>query len=201
MERSGFAADFRDSEDCTLLHWAAINNRLKIAEYLISKSADVNAVGGSNREIPLQWCVRQHGCVKLVQLLIDAGSDLHHKSVYNLDSLFIAVQCGHVYGTYILLCSGANPNTVNARGDTPLYWLIKNQIENVRDLQRLLLRFGSSVSHQNGQGNNAMHVVAETNVVDFDFLQTALLIYKSVLDPNSLMVKNNAGLTPQEVQL
>lgn len=58
IERYGLPPNLSDKDGCTLLHWAAINNRLQIVKYLISRRADVNAVGGINGEIPLQWAVR-----------------------------------------------------------------------------------------------------------------------------------------------
>lgn len=53
----------------TLLHWAAINNRLEIAEYLIGKRAQVDAIGGELASTPLQWAVRD-GKLPMVAYLL-----------------------------------------------------------------------------------------------------------------------------------
>ena len=40
------SANIADDDGCTALHWAAINNRVPIAELLIAKGANVNIPGG-----------------------------------------------------------------------------------------------------------------------------------------------------------
>lgn len=47
-----------DKDGCSLLHWAAINNRTSIASYLIKYGANVNIQGGDLQETPLHWAVR-----------------------------------------------------------------------------------------------------------------------------------------------
>jgi ankyrin repeat protein len=58
----------KDHEDCSLLHWAAINNRVGIVKMLIKAGADVNITGGNLVEIPLQWAVRSAFCLRFVIL-------------------------------------------------------------------------------------------------------------------------------------
>ena len=40
------SAQDSDETGCTLLHWAALNNRCEIARILINQGADVNSTGG-----------------------------------------------------------------------------------------------------------------------------------------------------------
>ena len=49
----------RDSENVTLMHWAAINNRVEICKFFLSKNATVDAIGGELRSTPLHWATRQ----------------------------------------------------------------------------------------------------------------------------------------------
>ena len=46
VEESGYDVLKPDSENVTLLHWAAINNRQEIVNYLLKQGADINAIGG-----------------------------------------------------------------------------------------------------------------------------------------------------------
>jgi palmitoyltransferase len=144
--------DACDESGCSLLHWAAINNRSTIVKFLISKGANVNIVGGTLKEIPLQWAIRNGRYCQLVQFLIEAGSDLHHKNVHGADALQVAVRCGNLNMVFQLLVAGASPNTSTAQGDTPLLYLIKEKLtpESV-DLIRLLLNFHADV-HQRDHG-------------------------------------------------
>lgn len=47
-----------DRGRCTLLHWAAINNRIRIANLLIDYGAE-SFPGGYLNETPLQWAIRK----------------------------------------------------------------------------------------------------------------------------------------------
>ena len=58
---------------CSLLHWAALNNRVRISQYLINHGAIINISGGILGESPLQWAIRRkYYCI--VQLLIVKGN-------------------------------------------------------------------------------------------------------------------------------
>ncbi|XP_062608682.1 palmitoyltransferase ZDHHC17-like, partial [Saccostrea cucullata] len=63
-----------DRENVSLLHWAAINNRLDIVRYLISKGAIVDKFGGDLDSTPLHWATRQ-GHISMVVLLLGFGAD------------------------------------------------------------------------------------------------------------------------------
>jgi palmitoyltransferase len=56
-------------DNITLLHWAAINNRIDIAKYLINKGAKIDAIGGALNSTPLHWAVRD-GKLEMVILLL-----------------------------------------------------------------------------------------------------------------------------------
>ena len=47
-----------DEEGISVLHWAAINNRLSVASYFIQKGANVNAIGGELMSSPIHWATR-----------------------------------------------------------------------------------------------------------------------------------------------
>ena len=69
-----------DEFGCTLLHWAAINQRYNVAVFLISQGADVNKTGGDLGETPLQWAVRS-GYVPMVDLIIQNGADVRGEDI------------------------------------------------------------------------------------------------------------------------
>lgn len=200
VQSFGFSVDTTDDDKCSLLHWAAINNRVQIVQFLISRSANVNAVGGKNKEIPLQWALRCKFCAPLTCMLLAEESAVKHKSTYGCDSLFIAVQCNQVNAAFILLNAGADPNTVDNNGDTPLYWVLKKYTREPTnegiELLRLLIRFKASVTHLSGDGGNSLHILAAApQPMD---LATAHLIYLAGSDA-MLDVKNSENCTPYEV--
>lgn len=71
---SGYDVNERDSENVTLLHWAAINNRRDVVKYYIAKGAVIDAIGGDLQSTPLHWATRQ-GHISMVILLIQHRAD------------------------------------------------------------------------------------------------------------------------------
>lgn len=61
------------NDNITLLHWAALNNRLDVAKYLISKGAQVDAMGGALNATPLNWAIRDNK-LEMVVLLLSYGA-------------------------------------------------------------------------------------------------------------------------------
>lgn len=198
IEQQKLSPDTTDRDGCSLLHWAAINNRMEIAKYLIQMRCNVNIVGGDNAEIPLQWAVRQPHTAEMVDFLILEGSDIHHKSIYGYDALFLAVQSGHLHIMYILLVHGANPDTVDAHFDTPMLWIIKNKFQDGIEFIRLLLKMGGDPAFKDSNGNNCLHLLAlqgrDAN------LNLALTIYGNGA-PALVDGKNKEGLTPYGLSL
>ena len=60
------------STGCSLLHWAAINNRGIIAALLIQNGAIIDKTGGALGETPLQWAINKK-YYTMIQLLILRG--------------------------------------------------------------------------------------------------------------------------------
>ena len=59
-----------DADGCSLLHWAAINNRLNIARLLLAWGSNPLQSGGVLNELPLQWAIRKK-YMAMVKLLIN----------------------------------------------------------------------------------------------------------------------------------
>jgi len=61
VESGAVSVEWKDpsSGGASLLHWAAINGRMDVVDYLVSKQADINAVGGALKDTSLQWAARQ----------------------------------------------------------------------------------------------------------------------------------------------
>ena len=58
IEEEGIDVRVPDAENVTILHWASINNRVQVMEYLISKGAVVDQRGGNLNGTPLHWAIR-----------------------------------------------------------------------------------------------------------------------------------------------
>ncbi len=58
VEKEGVDITKGDKENITVLHWAAINNRIPVVSYFLQKGANVNAIGGELKSPPVHWATR-----------------------------------------------------------------------------------------------------------------------------------------------
>lgn len=95
INRRIVSVNSRDRDNCSLLHWAAINNRISIAKLLLESGFDqANIGGGVLGESPLQWALRNR-YYAMMDLLHQRGvADMSHKSNQGSDALFLACKLG-----------------------------------------------------------------------------------------------------------
>ena len=152
---SGFDVNQRDSENVTLLHWAAINNRLEIVKFYIKRGADVDAVGGELMSTPLHWASRQ-GHIAIIVQLMTAGANSALRDGEGCAALHLAAQFGHTAIVGYLIAKGESVNCVDSNGMTPLMWASYRTAS--IDPIRLLITLGSNfTATDNLHGNTALH--------------------------------------------
>ncbi|XP_018337645.1 PREDICTED: palmitoyltransferase Hip14 isoform X1 [Trachymyrmex septentrionalis] len=157
-----------DSENVTLLHWAAINNRKDIVKYLIAKGAVVDAIGGDLASTPLHWATRQ-GHLSAVVILMRAGADPTLRDCEGFSCIHLAAQFGYTAIVAYLVAKGVNPNMPDRSAMTPLMWSaykVNSLSFYSLDPTRLLLTLGASHSlTDNLYGNTALHwaIIAKNN--------------------------------------
>lgn len=96
-----------DDENVYLLHWAAINNHVDIAEYLLSKGAKVDPIGGDLKTTPLNWAISS-GHFEMMTLLLKHGANLFVYDTDGLSSIHIATLNKHVNIVSYLLAIGVD---------------------------------------------------------------------------------------------
>lgn len=58
LDSDGAAANDRDPEGISALHWAAMNSHTSLCKLLLDRGAEVDAVGGELQATPLHWAAR-----------------------------------------------------------------------------------------------------------------------------------------------
>ncbi|XP_026271983.1 palmitoyltransferase Hip14 isoform X1 [Frankliniella occidentalis] len=190
----GFDINQRDTENVTLLHWAAINNRKEIIRFYISRGALVDAVGGDLMATPLHWATRA-GHLGAVVLLMQHGADPLICDGDGLQCIHIAAQLGFAGIMAYFIAKGANMDGQDRGGMTPLMWSayrVTRCASSSLDPTRMLLTLGASSAFQdNFHGNTAIHwaIVARNSTA----------VTTLVTNGANLTTRNNTGQTPYDL--
>lgn len=157
-----------DEENVYLLHWAAINNRLDIAKYLLKIGAKVDPIGGELETTPLNWAARS-GHVSMVVLLMQSGADPTSYDVEGFAAIHLATMFAHSNVVAYLIVKGIDPDMPDQNGVTALMHAC--QRVHSRDPAQLLITFNARLNLQDQKGNTPMHYcVAYNNLLVMEIL-------------------------------
>ncbi|XP_060695559.1 palmitoyltransferase ZDHHC17 isoform X2 [Hemiscyllium ocellatum] len=143
LVEAGYDVRQPDKENVTLLHWAAINNRIDLSRYYISKGAIVDQLGGDLNSTPLHWATRQ-GHLSMVVHLMKYGAEPSLIDGEGCSCIHLAAQFGHTSIVAYLIAKGQDVDMMDQNGMTPLMWAAYRT--HSVDPTRLLLTFNVSVS-------------------------------------------------------
>ncbi|CAM5084686.1 unnamed protein product [Natator depressus] len=143
LVEAGYDVRQPDKENVTLLHWAAINNRIDLVKFYISKGAIVDQLGGDLNSTPLHWATRQ-GHLSMVVQLMKYGADPSLIDGEGCSCIHLAAQFGHTSIVAYLIAKGQDVDMMDQNGMTPLMWAAYRT--HSVDPTRLLLTFNVSIN-------------------------------------------------------
>jgi ankyrin repeat protein len=131
-----------------------------LAEFLIRKGANVNAVNEKNGLSPLHCAVKADN-EEMVEVLLNNGADINLRDTGRLASgrtplHFAAHECNDRIAD-LLLSRGADVSCVDSWGRTPLHWAA---IENCTTLAHLLLAKGAEVNKRDNFRRHALSLAS-----------------------------------------
>ncbi|MHC9540413.1 MAG: ankyrin repeat domain-containing protein [Vulcanimicrobiota bacterium] len=206
VKRSRFIEDSSE-EDMAPLHVAVSYNRFEIAEYLITKGADIAAKSKKRRyDITAFRMAATRGRVDFLKLFLRHGVNVNEKGLEDSSTaLHTATFYSQPYAAEILIKAGADINARNNEGWTPLH----NTASSNRNpfLIELLIANGADINAQlekckereldaecyPATGDTPLHIAARDGSSD-----TVKLLLCLGADMNS---RNARGLTPLQVAL
>lgn len=150
--------DHDNVEKVTGLHWASINNRLSVVDYLVQNGADVNAKAGNLNAPPLHWAAR-YGYVYIVHYLLEHGADPTLTDDQGFNLLHLSVNSSNILLVQYVLFFVVSKGTIDVdcqdpSGRTPLLWAAYQGDSLTVDS---LLRFGAYVNVPDHGGFTPLH--------------------------------------------
>ncbi|KAF9179366.1 palmitoyltransferase akr1 [Haplosporangium sp. Z 11] len=144
----------RDFQDVTALHWAAINNQIHVARYLLDHGAEVDAIGGELIATPLHWCTR-NGHLNMAKLLMKHGADPMLQDSQGFNALHLATHSSNAMLVLYLLMAGDMPiDAADTLGHTNLMWAAYQGDSLSVDI---LLKYGARVDTKDREGFTPLH--------------------------------------------
>lgn len=161
---NGAEANTTNERGESALYWATKSRKTSFVKLLLEKGAKVTV---AHAEIPLHLAAIR-GDTDIIELLLDAGSDINITNGIRNTPLHWAAQFGNQFTIQLLLNKGADVNRTNIDGDTALHFAVNEK--NIATIN-LLIKHNAKVNATNEAGNTLLHVAAKnTDLLTLDLL-------------------------------
>lgn len=182
----------KDSNCRTLLHWAALNGKERLVEFLLKFQQCPVDEPDDMGATPLILATLK-GNLAICKMLIERGADVNKANINGHTPVKYAGSKNHKEVlTFLLDCNG-DPNSRDQIGETPLHRVVSAERD---ECLRILLTHPNSskmisINAQNNVGNTALHIACEN-----DDITTVMLL----CDHGALAdIQNKAKETPMDL--
>ncbi|ORX55907.1 hypothetical protein BCR36DRAFT_581063 [Piromyces finnis] len=147
-------ANDKDEQNCSALHWAAINNHLEVAKFLLIHGARVDEKGGDLMATPLHWAARS-GHLQMVTLLVKHHADPSIIDNQGYNALHLSVHGGYPMLALYIISLGVDVDSLDPMERTPLMWAA--YLGNSLECARVLIRMGADINLVDKTKFTALH--------------------------------------------
>ncbi|KAL0334013.1 UNVERIFIED_CONTAM: protein S-acyltransferase 24, partial [Sesamum angustifolium] len=217
VEREGCLVSESDSLGYSAHQWAALNNRMAAAQYIIeieNEKLILEIISGYPGKVLgvliMLWCIiysmevilmlviikAKRRCtgvqsevqVQVAELLLQEGARLSVTDVNGYQTAHVAAQYGQTAFLYHIVTKwSANPDVCDIDGRTPLHWAA---YKGFADCIRLLLYLNASRGRQDKEGCTPLHWAAIRGNLE------ACTVLVQAGKKDDLIVSDKTGLTP-----
>lgn len=205
----GVSVNDADANGRTALHYAASENKLEIARFLIDKEANIHAKAkGTYDQKPIHLAAYgRHE--NIVELFLNKGVSIDDTDANGLTPLHYAVRFDHLELTKFLINKGANIHAkILVDGRKPIHLAAREGYKNANaaNIVKCLLNRGVSVNDTDTNGLTPLHYAAKyANLKAVKLLidEGANIHAKTVggQKPIHLAARGGGGETPNTIEL
>ncbi|KAD6454589.1 hypothetical protein E3N88_09295 [Mikania micrantha] len=189
VESEGCSVTKPDDLGYRALQWAALNNRVAAAQYILQHGADVNAVDLTG-QTALHWSAVR-GSLQVADLLLEEGARVNAADIYGYQTTHVAAQYGQTAFLFHIVTKWvADPDVPDNEGRSPLHWAA---YKGFADSIRLLLFLDAHRGRQDKEGCTPLHWSAIRGNLE------ACTVLVQAGKKDDLMVTDNTGLTPAQL--
>lgn len=186
----GANVNLQTKDGRTALHYAALNDLLKVFELLIKSGAKVG-IKDKNGKIATDYV--NLGQQNKYFLTLAQNVENYNASLLDL------VETGNTVGANFLTERGADVNQTNLNGDTPLIIAAKRKDSK---MVGLLLAKGADPEAKNNQGNNAYNIaVMNSDFNSLSLIETALISKELTLGLTNRKILNQVQITEAPTEI
>lgn len=122
LVRQGASVNRHDSRGYTALQWAALNNFLEIASFLLQNGARVDERSRDGEATTALMWAALRGHLQMAALLLQWGADIQAADTRGYSAIFHAVHYEQLWMLHFLLSRGADIAHRDAEGHPILHW-------------------------------------------------------------------------------
>ena len=138
------------------MHWAAINARVDVAQYLIEHGAEIDALGGDLVATPMQWAARSKN-LQILRLFLKHGASPTIRDSQEYNILHCVTHTHAVIPLLYLLQQSVDMESTEIGGNTPL---MRAAYEGDPLSVDLFLKHGANPNSKNSDGYTPLHWAA-----------------------------------------
>ncbi|CAM8963173.1 unnamed protein product [Rhodiola kirilowii] len=189
VESEGCSVSEPDGMGYYALQWAALNNRIAAAQYIIEHGGDVNATDHTG-QTALHWSAVR-GAIQVAELLLQEGARVNASDMYGYQTAHVAAQYGQTAFLYHIVRKwNADPDNPDNDGRSPLHWAA---YKGFADSIRLLLFLDAYRTRQDKEGCTPLHWAAIRGNLE------ACTVLVQAGRKEDLMMTDNTGMTPAQL--
>ena len=221
IEKNPSILEAKDKYGRTPLFSAILSGNEQVVEEVIKSGADLEARDKYGQQTPLHYASSEQGNIKIVQLLLEKnpilletknefGNTPLYESVNSVHWPDVGIDWYNYESVKLLHGAGANLNTTNKNGKTPLHAAVskshpadpREELENNKRMVEFLLKNKANIAARDKHGNIPLHDAghyfnSEENTSHYINCH----IVKLLIDAGSdLEAKNHRGKTPPNLK-